>query len=63
MSREALWAVLGKLGVPERMIESIKSFHHNMEASIRVDEELLDRIEVTNGLRQGCTLAPTLFNL
>ena len=63
VSREALWEVLGKLGVPERMIEIIKSFHHNMEASIRVDEELLDRIEVKNGLRQGCTLAPTLFNL
>ena len=28
-----------------------------------VDEELLDRIEVKNGLRQGCTLAPTIFNL
>ena len=49
--------------MPERMIEIIKSFHHNMEDSIRIDEELLDRIEVKNDLRQGCTLAPTLFNL
>ena len=49
--------------MPERMIEIIKSFHHNMEASILIDKELLDRIEVKNGLRQGCTLAPTLFNL
>ena len=24
---------------------------------------MLDEIEVTNGLRQGCTMAPTLFNM
>ena len=44
--------------MPKRM-----KFPPQMEASIRISEELLDRIEVKNGLRQGCTLAPTLFNL
>ena len=28
-----------------------------------VDEELLEEIDVQNGLRQGCTIAPALFNL
>ena len=55
--REDLWTVLGKIGVPEVLLEIIKSFHLEMEARIEVDEELLDRIEVKNGLRQGCTLA------
>ena len=27
------------------------------------DGELLDEIEVENGLWQGCTMTPTLFNL
>ena len=27
---------------------------------MRIGEEML---EVTNGLRQGCTMAPTLFNM
>ena len=27
-----------------------------------MDGELLEEIEVNNGLRQGCTMAPTLFN-
>ena len=49
--------------MPERTIEIIKNFHQNMEASICIDVELLDRIEVKNGLKQECTLAPTLFNL
>ena len=34
-----------------------------MEARVRVDGELLEEIKVTNGLRQGCTLAPTLFTI
>ena len=40
-----------------------RSFHEAMEARVRVGGELLDEIEVRNGLRQGCTMAPTLFNL
>ena len=58
--REALWMALGKLGVPVSMI---RSFHHNMEAQIRLDNTLLEEIEVNNGLRQGCCMAPAFFNL
>ena len=61
--REALWMALRKLGVPEVLVEIVKSFHKAMEARVRVGGELLDEIEVRNGLRQGCTMAPTLFNL
>ena len=61
--REAMWRVLKKLGVPEVLVEIVKSFHTDMQARVRVDGELLDDIEVNNGLRQGCTMAPTLFNL
>ena len=45
------------------MIDIVKSFHEGMEARVRVGEDLLDELEVRNGLRQGCTMAPTLFIL
>ena len=61
--REALWVALRKLGVPDVMVDIVKSFHSQMKAKVRVDGELLEEIEVENGLRQGCTMAPTLFNL
>ena len=61
--REAMWMVLRKLGVPDVPLEIVMSFHSNMQARVRVDGELLEEIEVTNGLRQGCNMAPTLFNL
>ena len=63
VSREALWLALRKMGVLDILIDIIRSLHDNMNASIRVDGELLEEIEVHNGLRQGCSMTPTLFNL
>ena len=60
--REALWLALLKLGVPEALVEIVRSSHDNMKASVRVDGELLEEFEVTNSPHQGCTMAPTLFN-
>ena len=61
--RDALWKAMRKLGVPEVLVEIVKSFHEGMEARVRVGDKLLDEIEVRIGLRQGCTMASTLFNL
>ena len=61
--REALWLALAKLGVPDSLIGLIRSFHQDMKARIRLEDENLEEIEVNNGLRQGCCMAPSLFNL
>ena len=58
-----LWLALRKLGVPEVTINLIKSFHLGKKAAIRLEGTLLEEIEVENGLRQGCCMAPVLFNL
>ena len=55
--------MLQKIGEPDLLVDIIKSFQTNMEARFRVDGQLSETIEVCNGLRQGCTMAPTLFNL
>ncbi len=34
-----------------------------MKAKIRLDGSLLEQIDVQNSLRQGCSMAPVLFNL
>jgi len=52
-----------KLGVPEDMIQMVKSFHDDATAEVRVNGKLLKKIEVTNGLRLGCMMAPILFNI
>jgi hypothetical protein len=61
--RNVLWRVLEKFGVPPIMIQIIRSFHDGMQVIVRAGKLHTDRIEVKNGLRQGYTLAPTLFNI
>lgn len=61
--RGALWRVLEKCGVPPRLLQIVKSFHEGMHAEVRVGSSTTESFEVRNGLRQGCTLAPTLFNI
>ena len=61
--REAMWKVLGKLGVPDPTIYLIRSFHQDMSVKVRLGGVMTDSIEVRNGLRQGCCMAPVLFNL
>ena len=57
------WHALEKLRVPDQITDIIRSFHGGMQAQIRMDGELLEEIAVENDLRQGCTMAPVIFNL
>jgi len=61
--RAALWQVLEKYGVPPTLLSVVRSFHEGMRASVRVKGHISDSFGVRNGVRQGCTIAPVLFNL
>lgn len=61
--REALWRALRVLGVPQCLVDIIASFHTGMTTRVRVGDAHTDSIAVNNGLRQGCTISPVLFNL
>ncbi len=61
--RDGLWPVLLRLGVPSKLVNIIRAFHTDMSASLRLNGGLSESIGVQNGLRQGCTMAPVLFNL
>ena len=63
VSREALWVVLQKFGCSEKVVSLIKSFHQGMQAQASYENESSERFDVTNGVKQGCVLAPVLFAL
>ena len=50
-------------GVPSKLLRIVKYFHEGMQAEVRVGGSLSGSFEVRNGLWQGCTLAPTPFNI
>ena len=55
---EALWVSLRKLGVPDHLMDIIRSFHDNMKAKLWVNREMLREIEVENAFWQGCIMSP-----
>ena len=45
------------------MLRIVKPLHEGMQVEVRVGASLSDSFEVWNGLCQGCTQAPALFNI
>ena len=58
--REALWTILSKLGHPRRFVNLICLFHYDMTGFMLFSGEAY---EISNGLNQGCMLAPVFLNL
>ena len=63
VDRPMLWEVLRRSGCPEGFVLLIRSLHDGMEARVRVGNLESEPFEVSRGVKQGCTLAPVLFNL
>ena len=63
VSRPGLWAILSRLGCPAKFVSMIKAFHEGMMARVTENGAVSDPFPVTNGVKQGCVLAPTLFSL
>ena len=63
VSREGLWSVLKRFGCTDKIINLVRAFHDGMKAKIVQGKDTSKEFEVTNGVKQGCVLAPTLFSL
>ena len=63
VSREGLWKIMSKFGCPERFVKIVRQFHDGMMARVLDDGNASDPFPVTNEVKQGCVLAPTLFSL
>ena len=63
VNRDIMWQLLRKIGIPDKIVNIIQSFHEGMRATVQVGGESTEEFEVTCGLRQGCILAPSLFIL
>ena len=64
VDRTLQWDVLARFGVSPGMLAVIHQIHDGMPACVRLDDgECSDKFDVWQGLRQGCVLAPLLFNM
>ena len=63
VSRDGLWKIMAKFGCPPRYIAMVRQFHDGTQARIQNDGEYSEPFPVTNGVKQGCVMAPTLFSM
>ena len=64
VDQTVLWRVLAGFGVPQKFISAIRQFNDDMRACVRLDDRVCSGwFVVEQGLRQGCVLAPLLFNI
>ena len=63
VSRDGLWKILAKYGCPEKFISIVQQFHDGMRAHVQDNGDISEAFAVTNGVKQGCVLAPILFCL
>ena len=61
--REALWAILRKLGCPAKFTTLVRLLHDDMTGEVLSDGEPSEIFDISNGVEQGCVLAPVFFNL
>ena len=63
VSREGLWKIMAKFVCPAKFIAMVRQFHDGMLTRVQNDGEFSDPFPVTNGVKQGCVLASTLFSM
>nr|VZI49833.1 unnamed protein product [Spirometra erinaceieuropaei] len=63
VNREGLWKIMQKFGCPERFTQMVRQLHDGMIARVTDNGAVSEAFAVTNGVKQGCVLAPTLFSL
>ena len=61
VNRDCLWFKLMSLGVQGKILQAIQSLYVDVTCSVRINEYFTDFFPVTQGLKQGCGLSPTLF--
>ena len=62
VSRDGLWKIMTKFGCPPRYIAMVRQFHDGMQARVQ-NGEYSEPFPVTNGVKQVCVMAPTLFSM
>ena len=58
-----LWKILQEMGIPEYLICLLRNLYAGQEATVRTGHGTTDWFQIRKGVRQGCILSPSLFNL
>jgi sorting nexin-29 len=63
IQRKKLYTIMYEFGLPPKLVRLVRATVTGTEAHVKVQTELTDTFEITQGPKQGDGLAPVLFNL
>ena len=63
VNKEALWTVFERIGCPPKLVSMIRLFHDGMTSQVLSNGNVTNAFVISNGVKQGCVLAPILFNV
>ena len=63
VDRELLWEKLMMYGITGNFLNCLKAMYQGYECSVEVNHQCTPYFSVDQGVKQGCLLSPSLFNL
>ena len=57
------WKILVRLGCPPKFLTILHQIHEGQQGQVKHDGSLSDSFPISNGIKQGCILAQTLFSI
>ena len=61
--REGMWQIAKYYGVPRQIVEMLRDYYNGSSSCVRIDGGQGDWFPINTGLRQGCVMSPSLFNI
>ncbi|XP_052271877.1 uncharacterized protein LOC127872590 [Dreissena polymorpha] len=63
LHRDSLWKILRHYGIPQKLVNVIRSLYENFECRVIHNNLLTEPFQVETGVKQGCILSPLLFSM
>ena len=63
VNHNKLWKILQEMGIPDHLTCLLRNLYAGQEATVRTGHGTTDSFQTGEGVLQGYTLSPCLFNL
>ena len=63
VSRDGPWKILACLGCPPKFVIILRQLHEGQQDQVKHKGSLSGSFPISNGVKQGCVLSPTLFSI